>query len=79
MKSEQAIEFSFNNRKQLEESDRAACYHCCKIFDPSEIQVWFDGGFTAICPYCGIDAVLASKAGFQFTDKVLGELRKKWF
>jgi hypothetical protein len=79
MNLELALEYSFNNRQLLDESDSCACYHCCRLFKPNQIEIWIDGGYTAICPFCGIDAVLGSKAGYSFEPKVLAALKKRWF
>jgi len=49
------------NRGQILASELAVCYHCSRQFPPAEITEWCDGdnpGETAICPYCGVDAVV---------------------
>ena len=49
------------HRKQLLASDIAACFYCFAEFSPVAIEEWTDGeppGLTAICPHCGIDAVV---------------------
>lgn len=49
---------SFKARKELEAQRLCGCYYCLKIYSPLEITEWCDGQQTAICPYCGIDAVI---------------------
>ena len=42
-------------------SETAACFYCFTEFSPATISEWTDGdpiGQTAICPNCGIDAVV---------------------
>lgn len=49
------------HREQLLSSDIAACYYCFGEYPPSAIDEWCDGGNqdqTAICPRCGVDAVV---------------------
>lgn len=49
------------HRKQLLASEIAACFHCFAEFPPTTVRDWTDGelpGATAICPHCGIDAVV---------------------
>lgn len=58
------------------------CFYCEQTFEPIEIEEWieenFANGETAICPKCGIDAVLSSK--FPITDKqFLREMNTLWF
>ena len=49
------------HRKQLLASQTAACFYCLTEFSPASITDWTDGepiGQTALCPRCGIDAVV---------------------
>ena len=49
------------HRKQLLASDIAVCFYCFTEFLPGAVQEWTDGepiGHTALCPYCGVDAVV---------------------
>ena len=36
-------------------------------------------GLTAICPYCGIDAVLADASGVEVSPEFLHKMHKAWF
>lgn len=36
-------------------------------------------GETALCPYCGIDAVIGDGCGLTLDEKILKELNKIWF
>ena len=56
------------------------CFHCLKIFSPSEITSWLEeGSGTAICPYCGIDAVIGESAGHPITAAFLKKMNKHFF
>ncbi|WP_411850103.1 hypothetical protein ACLB90_14430 [Stenotrophomonas sp. LGBM10] len=48
-------------RARLLASDVAACFYCFATFPPSTINEWCDGDDqdqTALCPTCGVDAVV---------------------
>jgi hypothetical protein len=80
--------FSSRHRDLLARSSQAGCFHCLAIFDPAEIVDWVDGpasvsgdtreGATALCPRCGIDAVLPS-AVVDLDAELLAEMRRHWF
>lgn len=73
-----------NHRKQLLESKVCGCFYCLKSFEPSEIEEWVDKleseeGQTALCPICGIDAVIGSKSGYPIQVEFLKKMRNHWF
>ena len=50
-----------HNRRALASSEIAACVYCLTEFSPNKIIEWIDGeplGVTALCPLCGVDAVV---------------------
>jgi hypothetical protein len=49
---------SWKARPALEAATKCGCYYCLKIYSPSKITEWCDSDQTAICPECGIDAVI---------------------
>ena len=81
--------FCTSNRELLARSERAGCFYCGQMFAPSEICDWVDGaqavsgdtddGITALCPKCGIDAVLPSAAPLALDDVMLSEMHHHWF
>ena len=81
--------FSSRNRELLARSERAGCFHCQALFDADEIKDWVDGrqvdtgslddGETALCPKCGVDAVLPSGAPITLDDTLLAEMRHHFF
>lgn len=52
---------SYNNKKEISLSHKAACFHCLKRFDATEI-VSFKNDNTAICPRCNKDTVIGDRA-----------------
>ncbi len=59
---------SGNHKAIIAESEFCACYYCENKFLPQNIESWVDEGNTAICPKCGIDAVIGSKFGLPIDD-----------
>jgi hypothetical protein len=76
---QEASEYSVDHRERLEHSRLAACYYCQTVFDPVEISEYIDDGSTALCPFCGIDAVIPSAAGYVFSAVNLEALNAFWF
>lgn len=66
------------HRVGLEASDRCACFFCFKTFAPTTIKSWVDANQTALCPHCGIDAVLGSSLS-SITDPFLRGMHKQFF
>lgn len=72
------------NRDTLAHDDKCGCFYCLRIFSPSEINEWcpeLDEGEenTAICPHCGIDAVIGESSGFPITQEFLQAMHHRWF
>ncbi|HET7463713.1 MAG TPA: cytoplasmic protein [Longimicrobium sp.] len=74
-----AHRFSSRHRAQVMASDLCACFHCRATFAPAEIEEWVDDGQTALCPRCGIDAVLGSACPYPLTPAFLERMRRHWF
>lgn len=63
-------------------SATCGCCYCGAIFAPAEVREWItegSGAKTALCPQCGIDAVLASDTGFPITAAFLARMHAAWF
>ena len=75
---------SFKNKEACEASKTCACFHCLAFFSPQEISEWVEekrsgGGLTAICPKCGIDAVLPESEETKITPDLLKEMQDEFF
>ena len=79
-----------HNRYALSGSAKAGCFYCLEIWEPggTEIAEWVDcddeaddeiGNATAMCPFCGIDSVLASINIDPITPELLQEMHDYWF
>lgn len=75
----EAHQFSSRHRKKLEMDTTCGCFYCVKIFHPDQIADWCDDEDTAICPYCGIDAVIGESSGFPITNGFLKEMHDVFF
>lgn len=81
----EAHKYSNNHKKQLKKDKVCGCFYCLEIFSPSEIKEWIvhlnpcDRKGTAICPYCGIDAVIGESSGYPITKEFLEKMSKYWF
>ena len=73
-------ELSVDNMALLEEEQKCGCFYCGRIFDSSEITECIeDEGESAVCPFCGIDAVIGEKGGYEITPELLKEMHDYWF
>ncbi len=61
------------HRDAIVASPSVGCFYCLAIYSPSEIEDWVDEpedcprgpGKTALCPKCGIDAVLPESPDYE--------------
>lgn len=75
------------HRAAVEHSKQCGCFYCSRVFAASEIRDWVHhvtrgkkklAGVTALCPHCGIDAVLPD-ALIEVTSALLTEMHKRYF
>lgn len=78
-------EKSLANKAALAASPLAGCFSCLRTFPPSAIVQWVRSGARrdveltcAACPFCSVDAVLASSDS-DLTDELLGAMNRRWF
>ena len=69
-----ALQHAANHRGELGESKHCGCFFCFRTFSPTEIKTWIDKSQTALCPRCGIDAVIGTASGFQIDNVFLRKL-----
>lgn len=68
---------SSGHRERILGSKLVGCFCCTDTYKPAEIREWIDEGLTALCPKCGIDAVLPESVGL--TEELLREMSAYWF
>lgn len=74
-----AHKHSSNNVEEVKSSTICGCFYCRKVYSPVEIKEYIDNGQTALCPYCGVDAVIGNASGYEVTDAFLTDMFNKWF
>lgn len=74
----QAHKRSMHNRPLLSGQVRCGCFHCQQVYAADEITDWTDDGQTALCPRCGVDAVLSARAD-PLTADFLARMHDRWF
>lgn len=73
------IEKTMYNKDELAHSEKCGCVYCGSIFNPNEITKWTDENNTAICPYCGVDSVIADSDDIDLNHEFLEELHREYF
>ena len=84
MKSEidpiRAHDFSRGNCQALKQDQLCGCFYCLKTFRSGDITQWYgDLDDSAVCPNCGIDAVIGESSGMPITREFLKLMRQYWF
>jgi len=74
----QAHKHCTRNRPFLRDQVRCGCFHCQSIYTADKIVDWADDGQTAICPCCGVDAVLSAHTD-PVTAGFLAQMHVRWF
>lgn len=86
-----AYRYTTNNWVQIESSTWCGCCSCMQIFPRDEVVAWTgldmanvnDPGAveqqTALCPRCGVEAVLGDKCGFPIHAAFLARMNEAWF
>lgn len=80
-----AHKLTSNNRTLIESSKSCGCCYCCAIFEPSKITTWIGHcrnsmlKTTAVCPQCGIDAIIPDASGIEINHKFLKDMFNRWF
>jgi hypothetical protein len=69
-----ALKHAANHRAELDDSAQCGCFFCFRMFAASDIKIWIDKEQTALCPRCGIDAVIGSASGFKIDERSLRRL-----
>lgn len=68
------------NRDSVLTGKVCGCFHCRTIFPPVEIDEWWDDGDdTAVCPRCGIDAILPESVPLGLSDALLDAMHRSYF
>ena len=72
------LHFTIENKKQVLASQTCRCANCLATFSGAEVTEFTDKGKTAICPKCGVDAVLPDCVE-GLNETLLQEIHDYWF
>lgn len=70
------------NRTHVEHAAACGCFRCGSTFAGRDVTSWLeenDGEDTALCPYCGTDAVIVGTDEFPLSTALLSLLYEHWF
>lgn len=70
------------NGERARRAGTCACFHCGERFAADEISRFADepdGRKTAVCPCCGVDAVLTDMDALPLTDQLVSEMNERFF
>jgi uncharacterized CHY-type Zn-finger protein len=73
---------SFNNYNSIASSAQCACFYCKRLFNKDAIEDWVktENEKTAICPHCGIDAVIGDASNAPIKDnEFIDAMNQAWF
>jgi hypothetical protein len=72
---------SSGNRAEVLRSGICGCFFCRIVFAPAEIREWaVNDDDTAMCPQCGLDAVLGDASGLPVQEtSFLDAMHSYWF
>lgn len=71
--------YSSHNRELVERARQCHCFYCRATVESSEITDFTDQGQTAICPRCGVDAILPDSIEESLDANTIAEMNKYWF
>jgi hypothetical protein len=75
----EAQKHASRHRVELEASSRCGCFFCFRTFTPTSIKAWIDASQTALCPGCGVDAVIGSASAHRIDDAFLRRMHGQFF
>lgn len=73
---------TIRNAGRVRAAGLCGCFHCREIFPSGEVVRFVperDGGETALCPRCGVDAVLTNLDGEPLDPALLEEMHARFF
>ncbi len=76
---EKARLHSSRHRKEIERSETCGCFYCLTRFRSKLAHRWLDEETTAVCPNCGIDAVIGAASGIDIRKPFLLRMKRYWF
>ena len=78
-KLEKIHAYSSNNKDLIEKSDKCYCFYCKKVMDSNVVNQYLDIENTALCPHCGIDAIIPDCIDEEINSELVEDMNKYWF
>ncbi len=75
----EAHKHASKHRAELDNSALCGCFFCFRTFQIADVTAWTDANQTALCPRCGVDAVLGSASGHTIDDRFLRRMHQHHF
>lgn len=70
---------TLRNYQEIQNSEYCGCIACQKIYPADVVIDFIDDGETALCPECGVDAVIGDGSGLALNKEILKALNTRWF
>lgn len=71
--------YSSHNRKWVDTSMVCHCFSCKRQVPREDVVRFIDDGQTALCPICGVDALLPDGIDEPLDEVILSEMHEYWF
>ena len=70
-----------DNEIEIVQSKKCGCYFCRQVYDARNVQEWIDDerGVTALCPECGMDAVIGDASGVEISKPLMKEMNLAFY
>lgn len=68
-----------NNKELIIKANKCYCFHCKKIMESNEVVSFIDNKDTALCPYCGVDAIIPDSIDEKIDEELIEDMNKYWF
>lgn len=68
-----------NNKELIEKSNKCYCFYCKKHMNSNEIIRYLEIEDTALCPHCGVDAVIPDCIDEEINEEVIEDMNNYWF
>jgi len=70
-----------NNEIEIVKSDNCGCFFCRQVYSARKIQDWINDerGISAICPECGMDAVVGDASGVALEKPLLKAMNLAYY
>lgn len=71
--------YSSHNQNLIATANQCYCFYCKRSMNKNDIKDYTDDGQTAICPTCGVDAIIPDSIEESLDDAVIQEMNEYWF